>query len=156
MVGILVEFLYGLLLHSKIQQICLRYLHAHVIQSCKNYTKLFLVFIRKSTDTYRKIQHAILMDKVVGPIDMFCVLQVAVVNAGICEAAWQVCACQRFMWHLWDRHLAAELPHVLTEKVCIAYIEGCQSGVEGRNRDGGDLRSHWEGKRKISVSLVWT
>lgn len=103
----------------------LRYLHAHVKQSCKNYTKVFLVFIRKSTTTYRKIQHAILMDKVVGPIDMFCVLQVAVVNAGVREASWQVCTCQRFVWHLWDRHLAAELPHMLTEKVCIAYIEGC-------------------------------
>lgn len=79
------------------------------------------------------------MDKVVGPIDVLCVLQVAVVNAGICEASGQVCACQRFVRHLWDRHLAAEFPHMLTEKVCIADIEGCQRGVEGGNCDGGDL-----------------
>lgn len=63
------------------------------------------------------------MDKVVRAINMFCVLQVAVVYAGVCEASWQVGTCQRLMWHLWDRHLAAELPHVFTEEVRVAYIE---------------------------------
>lgn len=131
--------LYGLLLHFKIQLILLRYLLAHVTQCSKNYTKVFLIFISKNTAPYRKIQHAVLMDKVVGPIDMLCVLQVAVVNAGICEASGQVCACQRFVRHLWDWHLAAEFPHMFTEKVRIADIEGCQRGVEGGNCDGGDL-----------------
>ena len=63
------------------------------------------------------------MDKVIGPINMFCVFQVAVVYAGVCEASRQVCTCQGFMWHLRYRHLVAELPHMLTEKVCIAYVE---------------------------------
>lgn len=82
------------------------------------------------------------MDKVVGPIDVLCVLQVAVVYAGVCEAAGQVRTGQRFVRHLWDRHLVAELPHVLTEKVCIAYVERCQRGIEGRYCDRGDLGSH--------------
>lgn len=63
------------------------------------------------------------MDKVIGPIDVFRVLQVAVVYAGVCETARQICAGQGFMWHLGDGHLVAELPHMFTEEVCIAYIE---------------------------------
>lgn len=76
-----------------------------------------------SFQNHRKIKHAILVHKVIGPIDMFCVLQIAVVYAGVCEASRQVRTCQGFMGHLWDRHLVAELPHMLTEKICIAYIE---------------------------------
>lgn len=82
------------------------------------------------------------MDKVTGPISMFCVLQVAVVYAGVCEAPRQVCTGQGFMWHLRDRHLVAELPHMLTEEVCVAYVERRQRGVEGRDCDSGDLGSH--------------
>jgi hypothetical protein len=63
------------------------------------------------------------VNKVVGAINMFCVFQVAVVYAGVSEASRQVRTCQRLMWHLWDRHLVAELPHMLTEKVCVAYVE---------------------------------
>lgn len=79
--------------------------------------------LRKILVPYRKIEHAIFVDKVIGPINMFCVLQVAVVYAGVCEASRQVCTRQGFMWHLWNRHLVAELPHMLIEKVCVAYIE---------------------------------
>ena len=82
------------------------------------------------------------MDKVIGPINMFCVFQVAVVYAGVCEASRQICTCQGFVWHLRDGHLVAELPHMLAEKVCVANVERCQRGIEGCNCNSGDLRSH--------------
>ena len=63
------------------------------------------------------------MNKVIGPVDVVCVLQVAVVYAGVREASRQVRAGQGFVWHLWDRHLVAELPHMLIEKVCVADVE---------------------------------
>lgn len=84
---------------------------------------IFQIPVRKILAPYRKIKHAILVNKVIGAVDVVCVLQVAVVYAGVREAAGQVRAGQGLMWHLRDRHLVAELPHVLVEKVCVADVE---------------------------------
>lgn len=80
-------------------------------------------FLRKVPASYREIQHAVLVNKVVGTITVLRVLQVTVVDAGVCEAPRQVGTCQGLMWHLWDGHLVAKLPHVLAEEVCVAYVE---------------------------------
>lgn len=99
-------------------------------------------FGKKNPAPYREVKHAVFVNEVIGPVDMLRVLQVAVVDAGVREAPRQVGAGQRLMRHLWDGHLVAELPHVLVEKVCVAHVERRQGGVEGCNRDGGDLGSH--------------
>lgn len=88
---------------------------------------------------YREIQHAVLVDKVVGSINVIRILQATVIDAWVCQAPWEVGTGKRFMGHLRDGHLIAKLPHVLTEEIGIAHVERSQSSVEGSHSDGRDL-----------------
>lgn len=72
---------------------------------------------------YRKIQHAVLVDKVVGSVNVIRVLQAAVIDAGVSQAPWEIGTGQWLMGHLWNGHLVAELPHVLAEEVRVAHIK---------------------------------
>lgn len=96
---------------------------------------------------YREIQHAVLVHKVVGAVDVIRVLQATVIDAGVRQAAGQVGTRQRLVGHLRDGHLVAKLPHVLAEEIGVAHIEGGQGGVEGRHCDGGDLGPHCREER---------
>lgn len=98
---------------------------------------------------YREIQHAVLVDKVVGAINVVRILQATVIDAGVCQAPREVGTCKRFMGHLRDGHLVAKLPHVLAEEIGIAHIERGQGSVEGGHRDGGDLGPHC--RRKMAT-----
>lgn len=91
---------------------------------------------------YREIQHAILVDKAVGSINVIRILQATVIDAGVCQAPWEVGTCKWLMGHLRDGHLVAKLPHVLTEEIGISHIERGQGSVEGCHSDGGDLGPH--------------
>lgn len=89
------------------------------------------------------------MDKVVGAINVVRILQATVIDAGVCQAPWEVGTCKRFVGHLRDGHLVAKLPHVLAEEIGIAHIERGQGSVEGGHRDGGDLGPHC--RRKMAT-----
>lgn len=82
------------------------------------------------------------MDKAVGSIHVIRVLQAAVVDAGVRQAAWEVGTGQWLVGQLRDGHLVAELPHVLAEEIGVAHVERGQGGVEGGHGDGGDLGPH--------------
>lgn len=88
---------------------------------------------------YREIQHAVLVDKVVGSINVIRILQATVIDAWVCQAPWEVGTRKRLVGHLRDGHLIAKLPHVLTEEISIAHIERSQGSVEGGHSDGRDL-----------------
>lgn len=54
---------------------------------------------------------------------MIRVLQAAVVDAGVRQAAWEVGTGQWLVGQLRDGHLVAELPHVLAEEIGVAHVE---------------------------------
>lgn len=82
------------------------------------------------------------MNKAVGSINVIRILQAAVIDAGVCQAPWEVGTRQWLVGHLGDGHLVAKLPHVLAEEIGVAHIERGQGGVEGGHSDGGDLGPH--------------
>lgn len=77
----------------------------------------------EATNTHSEVQHAVLLHKVVGALNVLPFLQTGVVDAGVGEAAWQVGAGQRLHRHLGDSDGVAQLLHVLREEVGVADVE---------------------------------